>query len=133
LEEALELFKLPRELGEFEGEKVDVSIGRFGPYIRHNGKFYSLPKTEDPYVVELARAIELIKEKREIESKKLIKAFDENADVQVLNGRYGPYIKVGSKNVRIPKDKKPEDLTLEECLDLAEKAPEKKRFPRKKK
>lgn len=127
LEEALELFKLPRQLGDFEGLPVDTNIGRYGPYIRHDGKFISLPKEDDPYTVELDRAIELIKAKREADAKKVIKTFPENEDIQVLNGRFGPYIKAGSKNVKIPKDKKPEDLTLEECIELAENAPERKR------
>ncbi|HEX9652030.1 MAG TPA: type I DNA topoisomerase [Cyclobacteriaceae bacterium] len=133
LEDAIELFKLPRELGDFEGSKVDVNIGRFGPYVRHEGKFISLPKEDDPYSVELERAIGLIKEKREADSKKLIRSFPENPDIQVLNGRFGPYIKAGSKNVKIPKGKIPEELTLEECLELVEKAPEKKKFIRRKK
>ncbi len=126
LEEALELFKLPRDVGEYEGEVMVAAIGRYGPYIRHNSKFYSLGKEDDPHTVETDRAIEIIEAKRKADAEKHIKSFDENPDVQVLNGRYGPYIKVGKKNVRIPKDKKPEDLTLEECLELAEKAPEKK-------
>jgi len=133
LEEALTLFRLPRELGEFEGEKIEANIGRFGPYVKHAGKFYSMPKTDDPHEISLERGIEIIQQKREADAKKVIKTFEENADIQVLNGRYGPYIKAGTKNVRIPKDKKPEELTLEECLELAEKAPEKKRFTRKKK
>lgn len=134
LEDALELFKLPREVGMFEGKPVQANIGRFGPYVRHDNKFVSIPKTDDPYTIEIARAIELIKAKREQDANKYIKIFEKNENVQVLNGRYGPYIKVGKKNVKIPKDKKPEELTLEECLELAEKAPEKKgRGKRKKK
>jgi len=126
LEDALELFKLPREVGTLEDKPIQAAIGRFGPYVRHDGKFVSIPKEDDPYTIEEARAIELIKAKREADANKHIKSFEENSDVQVLNGRYGPYIKVGRKNVKIPKDKKPEDLTLEECLELAEKAPAKK-------
>lgn len=126
LEDALELFKLPREVGTLEDKPIQAAIGRFGPYVRHDGKFVSIPKEDDPYTIDEARAIELIKAKREADANKHIKSFEENADVQVLNGRYGPYIKVGRKNVKIPKDKKPEDLTLEECLELAEKAPAKK-------
>ncbi len=126
LEEALELFKLPRELGEYEGETVSANIGRFGPYIRHKNLFASLPKEDDPLSVELDRAIELIEAKKKADAEKYIKVFDENEDVQVLKGRYGPYIKVGKKNVKIPKDKEPAELTLEECLELAEKTPEKK-------
>ena len=134
LEDALELFKLPREMGEYEDEKVIVNVGRFGPYVLHNKKFVSIPKDDDPYTINFERTIELIEAKRLADANKTIKLFDENPDVQVLNGRYGPYIKVGKKNVKIPKDKEPASLTLEECLTLAENAPEKKgRYPRKKK
>lgn len=137
LEEALDLFKLPRSLGEFEGKKVDAAIGRFGPYVRWGSLFVSLKKNEgdDPFTVELDRAIELIKEKQEQEKNKYIKVFDEDKDVQVLNGRYGPYIKIGKKNFKIPKDKKPEELSLEECKQIAEAAPAKKggRKPKAKK
>lgn len=125
-EEALDLFKLPREVGTYEDKVITAAIGRFGPYIRHDNKFVSLTGDDDPYTVEQDRAIALIEAKRKVDAEKFIKSFDENPDVQVLNGRYGPYIKVGKKNVKIPKDKEPKDLTLEECLDLAEKAPEKK-------
>ncbi len=133
LEDALELFKLPRDIGEFEGEMMIAAIGKFGPYVRHNGKFFSIGKDQDPLSISVEEAIELIKAKRIADAEKFIKVFDENPDVQVLKGRYGPYIKVGRKNVKIPKDKQPEDLTLEECLELAEKAPAKgKRAARKK-
>ena len=134
LEEALELFKLPREVGEYEGEEVVAAVGRFGPYIRHQGKFVSLTKEDDPLTVDIDRAIELIEAKRKLDAEKYIKVFDENPDIQVLKGRYGPYIKAGKKNVKIPKDRQPEELTLEECLTLAENTPEKKgRGGRKKK
>jgi DNA topoisomerase-1 len=126
LEEALELFKLPREIGDFEGKPMVAAIGRFGPYIRHDGKFYSLGKDDDPLSVTVERAIEIIESKRKADEEKNIKAFDENPEVQVLKGRFGPYIKVGKKNVKIPKGKEPDSLTLEECLELAEKTPEKK-------
>ncbi len=133
LEEALELFKLPRELGEFDGKPMMVGLGRFGPYVKYDGKFVSIPKTDDPYTIEDARAIELIEAKIEADKNKYIKTWDENPDIQVLNGRYGPYIKAGKKNVKIPKDKEPAELTLEECIELAEKAPEKKgRYAKKK-
>jgi len=134
LEEALELFKLPRTVGEFEEKEVVAAIGRFGPYIRHDGKFVSLKKdlNLDPLTITLDEAIPLILEKREADANRLIKAFEGNDEVQVLNGRYGPYIKAGKKNVRIPKDQKPEELTLEICLELAEKTPEKKGRGRKK-
>ncbi len=131
LEDALELFKLPREVAEFEELPVVVNIGRFGPYILHNKKFVSIPKGEDPYVITGERAVELIKDKRIADANKLIKKFDENPDIEVLNGRFGPYIKAGKKNVKIPKDKEPKDLTLEECIALADATPEKKgRFGR---
>ncbi len=132
LEEALDLFKLPREVGEFEDKPMQAAIGRFGPYIKHDNKFVSIPKTDDPYTITADRAIELIKAKREADANKFIKIFEENPDVQVLNGRFGPYIKVGKKNVKIPKGKDAKELTLEECLELAEKAPEKKGRGRKK-
>ncbi len=125
-EEAVNLFKLPREVGTYEDKVITAAIGRFGPYIRHDSKFVSLKGDDDPYTVEQERAIELIEAKRKADAEKFIKSFDENPEVQVLNGRYGPYIKVGKKNVKIPKDQEPKDLTLKECLDLAEKAPERK-------
>lgn len=131
LEDALELFKLPRNVGEYEDKEITVAIGRFGPYVRHDGKFASLTKEDDPYSISRERAIELIEAKRKADAEKFIKVFDENPDVQVLNGRYGPYIKVGKKNVKIPKGTEPASLTLEQCLELAEKAPEKKRRGRK--
>ena len=126
LEDALELFKLPRELGDYEDQKVVAAIGRFGPYIRHDGKFVSIPKGEDPLDITADRAIELIEEKRKADREKFIKSFDEDPEVQVLNGRWGPYIKFGKKNVKIPKDKEPTDLTYQDCVELAEKTPDKK-------
>lgn len=134
LEEALELMKMPRDLGMFEEKQVVVNIGRFGPYVLHDKKFVSIPKEEDPYSITPDRAVELIQAKRESDANKTIKTFAENADVQILNGRFGPYIKAGKKNVKIPKGKVPADLTLDECLTLAANAPEKKgRFPVRKK
>jgi DNA topoisomerase I len=132
LEEAMDLFKLPRDLGEWNGFMIQANIGRFGPYVRWDKLFASIPKDLDPYDIELDRAIELVKAKKIEADNRLIKEFDENKDITVLNGRYGPYIKAGKKNVKIPKDIEPKDLTLEQCLDLAEKAPEKKRFRKKK-
>jgi DNA topoisomerase I len=125
LEDALELFKLPREVGEFEGEPMVAGVGRFGPYIRHQSKFYSLGKDDDPLSVTQERAIEIIVSKRLDAEKKLIKSFDGNPDVQILRGRFGPYIKVNKTNVKIPKGKNPEELTIEECLALAEEKPAK--------
>ena len=125
-EEAVNLFKLPREVGTYEEKVITAAIGRFGPYIRHDSKFVSLKGDDDPFTVEQDRAIELIEAKRKADAEKFIKSFDENPEVQVLNGRYGPYIKIGKKNVKIPKDQEPKDLTLKECLELAEKAPVRK-------
>ena len=126
LEEALDLFKLPRELGEYEDKKVTVAIGRFGPYVRHDNKFVSLGKEDDPYSVQLDRAIELIEAKREKDRKAVIKKFDEDAELQVLNGRWGPYIKHGKKNYKIPKTTKAEELSFEDCMKIIESAPEPK-------
>lgn len=126
LADALELMKMPRDMGLFEEKPVVVNIGRFGPYVLHDKKFVSIPKEEDPYLITPERAIELIQEKRISDANKLIKAFDANPDILVLNGRFGPYIKAGKKNVKIPKGRVPEELTLEECVELADKAPEKK-------
>jgi len=103
-----------------------AAIGKYGPYLRHNQKFYSLGQDDDPLTVELDRSIEIILAKRKDEAEKIIKTFEENPEVIVQNGPYGPYIKVGKKNVRIPKGKEPAGLTLEECLELAEKSPERK-------
>jgi DNA topoisomerase I len=135
LEDALELMKMPRELGAFEDKPVVVNIGRFGPYVLHDKKFVSIPKEDDPYTITEERAIELIQHKRIADANKTIKVFEENPDIQILNGRYGPYIKAGKKNVKIPKGKEPAELTLEECVALAEAAPEKKarRFTGRKK
>ena len=131
LEEALEVMKMPRDMGVFEDKPVVANIGRFGPYVLHDKKFVSIPKEEDPYTITPERAVELIEAKRIADANKLIKAFPENADIQVLNGRFGPYIKAGSKNVKIPKGKEPSELTLEECVTLAANAPEKRgRFGR---
>ncbi|HZX73765.1 MAG TPA: topoisomerase C-terminal repeat-containing protein, partial [Cyclobacteriaceae bacterium] len=126
IDHALELFKMPRDMGLFEDKSVSVSIGRFGPYVLHDKKYVSIPKEEDPYTITPARAVELIQNKRVADANKLIKSFAENPDIQVLNGRFGPYIKAGTKNVKIPKGKAPEELTLEECVTLAANTPEKK-------
>ncbi|MEM7299356.1 MAG: topoisomerase C-terminal repeat-containing protein, partial [Bacteroidota bacterium] len=115
IEEALELFKLPREVGLFEDKPMVAAVGRFGPYIRHDGKFASLKKEQDPLTITEEEAVTLILEKREADANKFIKTFDEDPEAFVLNGRYGPYIKFGKKNVKIPKDKKPEELTYAEC------------------
>lgn len=131
MEEAMELFKLPRVLGEFEGEPVKANIGRFGPYVQLGKLFVSLKDGDDPYDILLDRAIELIKEKREIEANRVIHQFSE--EVQVLRGRYGPYIKIHGENVRIPKGTEPETLTLEICEKLYEENKDKPKRGRAKK
>ncbi len=118
LEEALELFKLPRDLGEYENKKVVVSIGRFGPYVRHDSKFISLKKEDNPYKIELDRAIELIEEKREKDRLNTIKIFEEEPELQILNGRWGPYIAYKKKNFRLPKGVDAEKLTLDNCMEI---------------
>ena len=115
LEEAIKLFDMPRHLGEFEGEEVQVAIGRFGPYIKHNGKFVSIPKDVSPYSITLEEASQLIVDKRVSEAKKVLKTFDEEPDMQVLNGRFGAYICYKKQNYKIPKKMNAEELTLEEC------------------
>ncbi|TAH29767.1 MAG: type I DNA topoisomerase [Cytophagales bacterium] len=135
LEEALELFKLPRETGIFEEKKMTVAIGKFGPYIRHDEKFYSLNKEDDPYTIDENQCIAIIENKRKTDSEKLIKSFAENPKVQILNGRWGAYIKFDTQNVKIPKDKNPQELTYDECVKLAEinETKPKSAFVRKKK
>ncbi len=119
LEEALKLFDLPRDLGLYESKKVVVGIGRFGPYVRHDAKFVSLKKgIDDPLTIELDRAIELIEEKRKADREKFIKSFEEDADMQILNGRWGPYLSYKKKNYKIPKDTDPKALSFEDCQKL---------------
>ena len=135
LEEALKLFDLPRTLGDFEGKTVVVGIGRFGPYIRHDGKYVSLPKEFTPQGVSLEDAIMLIQQKREQESQRLIKKFDEDDDLELLNGRFGPYIAYKKKNYKLPKGSEPASLTFADCMKIvedADKAPAKKKPARKK-
>lgn len=136
LDEALELFKLPREIGEFEGKSMTVAIGRFGPYIRHDGAFYSLPKTVDPMEVTDEEAIVIISEKREAEKNKLIASFGTDNEIQVLNGRYGPYIASNKVNYKIPKGVEASALTHEKCLEIMASQPDagtkKKAFGKKK-
>lgn len=118
LEEALDMFKLPREVGTFENEVMTAAIGRFGPYVRHNNQFFSLAKTDDPLSITEERAIELIKNKRLADKERIIKEFTEDKTVQVLKGRYGAYISQGKKNYRIPKGKDPAGLSLEDCQEI---------------
>ncbi len=132
LEMALKLFDLPRQLGDFEDKVVTVAIGRFGPYVRHDSKFVSLGKDYDPYTVSLETAIELIEAKREADNNRIIQDFAED-EIQVLNGRWGAYIAFKKKNYKIPKDKDPKELTLEECKDLIANPIQTKKAPAKKK
>ncbi len=120
LEEALDSFKLPRTLGEFEDKDVTVGVGRFGPYVRHDNAFVSIPKGTDPMSVTLDEAIELIVSKREAVVNKVIKTFDEEPDLQILNGRYGPYISYEKKNYKIPENVEPKDLNLDACFKVIE-------------
>jgi DNA topoisomerase-1 len=123
-EEAIELFKLPRVTGEYEGKEMKVQIGRFGPYILHNSKFISIPKTEDPYTITAERCIELIEAKRKADAEKLIKNFPEH-EIQILKGRWGPYLAKGKENFKIPKEKQknPQDISLEDALAIIDAAP----------
>ncbi|MDH3646415.1 MAG: DNA topoisomerase I [Gammaproteobacteria bacterium] len=131
-EEAIDLFKLPRKLGETEqGEPVSASIGRFGPYVRYGDKFVSI-KEDDPYTIQLDRALVLIAEKKIEDANRLIRDFPDQG-IQILRGRYGPYITNKEKNARVPKDREPESLTLAECEELLEKAPVRGRRKKKKK
>ena len=126
LEEALNLFELPRTLGEYEGKTVVVGVGRFGPFIRHDGKFVSIPKTLDPLSISLDEAIALIQEKRTKDEQRHIKKFDEEPDLEILNGRFGPYITYKGKNYKIPKSGyTPAEMTLEECLALVKEVGDK--------
>jgi len=133
IEEALELFKLPRLIGQFEDSDITASIGRFGPYLRLKSQFYSLGKEDDPLTVTYERALEIIGEKRQKELMKTIREFPEEPGIRVLNGRYGPYISFNKDNFKIPKGKKPEELTLEDCRKIiAETKPSKSSKTRKK-
>jgi DNA topoisomerase-1 len=117
-DEAMDLFKLPRNLGEFDGENLVVSIGRFGPYVKHGNLFASLKKDDDPYTVKKERAIELVIEKQKSVAERIIREFKEEPEIKILKGRWGPFIKFRKKNLRIPKDLKPEKLTLEDIFEL---------------
>ncbi len=125
LEEALDLFRLPRDLGDFEGKVITVSTGRFGPYVRYDGKFYSLPKDADPLDFSFDEAVALINAKRQEEANRLIKTFAEEPELEVLNGRYGPYISYKKKNYKLPKDCVPAELDLETCMGIIKEQDEK--------
>lgn len=120
LEEALDLFKLPRLVGNFEGKDIKAAIGRFGPYLVHDSKFISIPKTDDVFEIDQIRAIELIEAKRISDANKLVKVFSEDEEVKILNGRWGPYIAKGKDNFRIPKGQKADDLSYAEVLKIME-------------
>jgi DNA topoisomerase-1 len=134
MEEAMELFKLPRNLGMFENAEVMVSTGRFGPFVKHKSIFYSLKKEDDPLEITLDQAIERIHEKRKKEKEKLVKSFAEDDKLKILNGRFGVYISYDRQNYKIPKGKDPGELTLEECRKIiSETNPSGNRKPRMKK
>lgn len=118
LEESLELFQLPRVVGEFEGKEIKAAIGRFGPYLLHDGKFISITKPDDAYSVDLDKSIELIQNKRIVEANRLVKVFAEDEDLKILNGRWGPYLAYGKGNFKIPKGKKAEELTFEDAMQI---------------
>lgn len=130
LEDALELFKLPKKVGVFEDKDMTVAIGKFGPYIRHNNSFYSLGKDIDPMSVTEQQAIAIIEDKRKKDAERVIKTFDEDPDVKILNGRWGPYIEFGKLNVKIPKEiKDPQVLSYDECKALADAMPKDSKKP----
>ena len=126
LEAALDLFKLPREVGQWDEVPVVANVGRYGPYLKHQDRFYKLDKEDDPLTITLERAVVIMQAKRQEDAKRLIKAFDEDPTIQVLNGRWGPYIKANRQNVRIPSELDPAQLTLQDCRALIEKAATKK-------
>jgi DNA topoisomerase-1 len=138
LEEALSLFSLPRTLGEFEEQPVSIGAGRFVPYIKFGNTYVTLPKTHAPLTVSYEDAIELIEAKRKAEAERIIKSFDEKPELQVLNGRFGPYIAFDGNNYKLPKNVIPAELTLEECIDIVNKqkeggkAPAKRQYTKKK-
>ena len=125
LEEALSLFDLPKNIGEYEGEVMTVAVGRFGPYVRHAGKFYSLPKDTDPLSCTAEQAIEIIREKRESEEKSLLKSFVEDADLSIRTGRFGPYLKYKTDNYKLPKDVDPTSMSYDDCMKLIAETPAK--------
>ena len=134
LEDALELFKLPRELGDYEGATISIGTGRFGPYVLHNKQYVSIPKEIDPMAIEYDEAVQLIKERKKAEAEKHIKSFKEDAELQILNGRYGPYIVYKGSNYKIPRTvKEPKELSYEQCLEIVEKEASKPKLARKKK
>ena len=134
LDEVLKLFEFPRSLGEYEGKEMTVAVGRFGPYVKHDGKFYSLAKTDNPALIEYDRAVAIINEKREKDLNNILRAFDEDPDLRVLDGRFGPYISYKKSNYKLPKGTDLTALTYEECMAIVEdpKNAPKKKVARKK-
>lgn len=126
LDEAIKLFDLPRAIGEFEDKEITAAIGRFGPFLRHDGKFVTIPKEFSPYTISLEDSVELIKNKRIQEEQRFIKSFEEEPELQILNGRFGAYIAYKKSNYKIPKGIEPISLTLEQCMKIIEDTPEKK-------
>ena len=128
LDEALELFKLPRLVGDYQGKPVEIGSGRFGPYVKYDGKYASLPKEADPMSITLEESVELIRQKEEQEAKRHLKSFGQDPKMEVLNGRYGPYISYDGKNYRIPKNLHPQaaELSYDQCKEIVENAPEPK-------
>jgi DNA topoisomerase-1 len=134
LDEAIDLFKLPRKLGQYEEKEITASAGRFGPYVQHNSKFYSLkPAIDNPFTVTLERAIEIIESKRETDSKKTIKLFEDQPDLQILNGRFGPYISYKKENYKVPKNYEPASLTFKDCMQIISESLEKPAKTKRKK
>ncbi len=131
LEEALSLFSLPRTLGEYAGAGITIGAGRFGPYIKHGNAYVTLPKSHDPLTITLEEAAELIDAKQKAEAERIIKSFDEKPELQVLNGRFGPYIAYNGSNYKLPKSVTPAELTLEECLEIVSKTKESGKAPAK--
>ena len=134
LEDVLKLFDFPRSIGEYEGKEMTVAIGKFGPYVKHDGKFYSLAKTDNPALVDYDRVVAIINEKREKDLNNIIRAFDEDPDLRVLDGRFGPYISYKKANYKIPKGTDPATLSYADCIAIVEdpkNAPKKKTAKRK--
>jgi len=133
IDQALDLFKLPRLVGEHLGKEIMAATGRFGPYLKYDGKFYSIPRNEDPLTVELDRAIEIILEKQEKDKNKTIKEFEGHPQLKILMGRWGAYLYSDGENYKLPKTKKPEEFSLEDCLNILKEATPPKKSPTAKK
>jgi len=134
LEEVLKLFDFPRSLGEYEGKEMTVAVGRFGPYVRHDNKFYSLAKTDNPALIEYDRAVEIINEKRQKDQNSVLLTFDNDPELRVLDGRFGPYIVYKKTNYKIPKGTEPTTLSYEDCMAIVsdpKNAPKKKSLKKK--